>query len=59
MQIKYECPAFNISGKSGQGLLWTNAFLARQDECPESYCRTSGVGVRVHVHKNLNLAYNS
>ena len=32
-------------------------FLARRDECPESYCRTPGVGVR--VHKNFNLAYNS
>ena len=31
--------------------------LARQDECPESYCRTPGVGVR--VHKNFNRAYNS
>ena len=30
---------------------------ARQDECPESYCRPPGVGVR--VHKNFNLAYNS
>ena len=28
-------------------------FLARRDECPESYCRT------VSVHKNFNLAYNS
>ena len=28
-------------------------FLARRDECPESYCRTPGVGV---VHKNFNLA---
>ena len=34
-------------------------FLARQDECPESYCRTPSVGVGVHVHKNFNLAYNS
>ena len=36
-------------------------FLARRDECPESYCRTPGVGVdvRVCVHKNFNLAYNS
>ena len=33
------------------------ALLARRDECPESYCRTPGVGVR--VHKNFNLAYNS
>ena len=35
--------------------------LARRDECPESYCRTPGVGVgvRVRVHKNFNLAYNS
>ena len=32
-------------------------FLARLDECPESYCRTPGVGV--HVYKNFNLAYNS
>ena len=30
-------------------------FLARRDECPESYCRTPGVG----VHKSFNLAYNS
>ena len=37
------------------------SFLARRDECPESYCRTPGVGVgvRVRVHKNFNLAYNS
>ena len=36
-------------------------FLARQDGCPESYCRTPsvGVGVRVHVHKHFNLANNS
>ena len=36
-------------------------FLARRDECPESYCRTPGVGVGVgvRVHKNFNLAYNS
>ena len=35
------------------------SFLARRDECPESYCRTPGVGVRVHirvrVHKILTL----
>ena len=38
-----------------------NIFLARRDECPESYCRTPGVGVGVgvHMHKNFNLAYNS
>ena len=44
-----------------------NLFLARRDECPESYCRTPGVGVGVglgvsvgvRVHKNFNLAYNS
>ena len=24
-------------------------FLARQDESPESYCRTPGVGVQVHA----------
>ena len=38
------------------------AFLARRDECPESYCRTPGVGVGVgvgvRVYKNFNLAYN-
>ena len=38
-------------------------FLARRDECPESYCRTLGVavgvGVRVRVYKNFNLAHNS
>ena len=38
-------------------------FLARRDECPESYCRTPGVGVGVgvgvRVYKNFNLAYNS
>ena len=34
-------------------------FLARRDECPESYCRTPGVSVGVHVYKNFNLAYNS
>ena len=40
-------------------------FLARRDECPESYCRTPGVGVgvgvgvRVRLHKNFNLAHNS
>ena len=32
-------------------------FLARQDECPESYCRTPGVGISVRVclrvHKKL------
>ena len=39
----------------------TCRLLARRDECPESYCRTPGVGVGVHVrvHKNFNLAYNS
>ena len=45
-------------------MVWGGApFLARRDECPESYCRTPGVGVgvsvRVCVHKNFNLAYNS
>ena len=36
-------------------------FLARRDKCLESYCRTPsvGVGVRMRVHKNFNLAYNS
>ena len=38
-------------------------FLARRDECPESYCRNPGVGVgvgvSVRVHKNFNLAHNS
>ena len=38
-------------------------FLARRDECPESYCRTPGVGVGVgvgvRVYKNFNLAHNS
>ena len=42
---------------------YNNNFLARRDECPESYCRTPGVGVgvsvRVRVHKNFNLAHNS
>ena len=37
-------------------------FLARRDECPESYCHPPGVGVGVgvcvRVHKNFNLAYN-
>ena len=35
--------------------------LARRDECPESYCRTPGVGVGVgvRVYKNFNLAHNS
>ena len=37
--------------------------LTRRDECPESYCRTPGVGVGVgvgvRVYKNFNLAYNS
>ena len=37
----------------------TDKFLARRDKCPESYCRTPGVGVGVRVHKNFNLAYNS
>ena len=32
-------------------------FLARRDECPESYCHT--VGLRVRMHKNFNLDYNS
>ena len=38
-----------------------NNLLARRDECPESYCRTPGVGVgvSVRVHKNFNLAHNS
>ena len=31
-------------------------FLARRDECPESYCRTPSVGVGVRVHKNFNLS---
>ena len=30
-------------------------FLARRDECPESDCRTTGVGVGVGVHKKFNL----
>ena len=38
-------------------------FLARRDDCPESYCRTPGVGVSVlvflHKNFNFNLAYNS
>ena len=34
-------------------------FLAHQDEYLESYCHTPGVGVRVPMHKNFNLAYNS
>ena len=36
-------------------------FLAHWDECPESYCRTPGIGLGVGVgmHKNFNLAYNS
>ena len=33
--------------------------LARRDECPESYCHTVGVRIRVRMHKNFNLAYNS
>ena len=39
------------------GLTKHNKLLARRDECPESYCRTPSVGVR--VHKNFNLAYIS
>ena len=35
----------------------SNVFLVHWDECPESYCRTPGVGVHVRVHKNFNLAY--
>ena len=38
-------------------------FFSSSDEYLESYCRTPGVGVRVcvrvRVHKNFNLAYNS
>ena len=42
-------------------IYYLHFFLARRNECPESYCRTPGVGVgvRVRVHKNFNLAYNS
>ena len=36
-----------------------SGFLARRDECPESYCRTPGVGISIRMHKNFNLAYNS
>ena len=45
----------------GHPTLIACVFLARRDECPESYCRTPGVGVGVgvRVHKNFNLAYNS
>ena len=32
-----------------------NQFLARREECPESYCHTPGVGVGMHVHKIFNL----
>ena len=39
--------------------IWIYHFLVRRDKCPESYCRTPGVGVRVRVHKNFNIAYNS
>ena len=28
-------------------LHFVNQFLARRDECPESYCSTPGIGVRV------------
>ena len=31
--------------------------LARQDECPESYCHTPCIGML--VHQNFDLAYNS
>ena len=34
-------------------------FLARRDECPESYCHTVGVRVHVCVKNNFNLAHNS
>ena len=44
-------------------ILVHDIFLARRDECPESYCRTPGVGVGVgvgvRVYKNFNLAHNS
>ena len=51
---------WNISDHKGQHLdFMSSRFLARRDECPESYCRTPGVGVGVRVHKNFNLAYNS
>ena len=47
----------------GHSVSQTRVFLARRDECPESYCRTPGVGVGVgvgvRVYKNFNLAYNS
>jgi hypothetical protein len=34
------------------------AFLARQDNCPESYCHDPGVGVGVTPQgKNFNLGY--
>ena len=43
---------------SGIWTIWYHTgFLARRDECPESYCCTPCVSVR--VHKNSNLAYNS
>ena len=63
-----EMPRILISGRDFQftspvEFLEISQFLAHRDECPESYCRTPGVGVRVsvrvRVHKNFNLAHNS
>jgi hypothetical protein len=43
-------------------ILRLNKFLARWDDCPESYCHDPGVGVGVGVGvtpqgKNFNLGY--
>ena len=44
--------AFMLLGKD---FIHVIHFLARRDECPESYCLTPGVGISVRVHKNLTL----
>jgi hypothetical protein len=42
--------------KGRKGFIWV--FLARRDDCPESYCHDLGVGVSVTPQgKNFNLGY--
>ena len=63
LEAKNSFSDFVAAGGILQCFTNTPWFLARRDECPESYCRTPGVGVGVgvgvRVYKNFNLAYNS
>jgi hypothetical protein len=41
-------------------MTYNNSFLARRDDCAESYCHDPGVGIGVGVTpqgKNFNLGY--